>query len=276
MELHEEIISQLIEFGLEKTDALLYVGLLQTGTTTVNTVSTKLGIEKGKIYRSLHRLQNLGLVSSTLSSPAMIQALQPEKALKTLIEHKEEQITCMYKILKKLSENITQFKRPEEEVSQIPSFYIIQGRSNVYYRIGKIIESSSGVVYIVTTVQDLLRMSYTAIPDKIKLFSRDGATVRIIIDENDQNSIGEIDLYNAQVRRGKLASASRMIVSHKNRLMMSGSVSKSAGLNDETDSALYTNSSELIQNIFDYCEHLWSVSKPLATKLATNYWDKNK
>lgn len=261
----EEIISALLDFELEKADAMLYLALLQTGSATINTIATKLGIDKGKAYRSIHRLQNLGLVNATFSNPAICNAIDPEKALDAIIEKKEEQILSMQKTLKSLTKKISQFKNPYEVVSHIPTFYIIQGRPNIYTRVGKLIEESTGTVYIVTTLDDLIRMSYTAIPEKIKLFRKSGQKVILLteVESDDKRNIAEIVTLEAtEIRTLKLPSKSRMIVT-PNRLMMSGSVNESRSLNDEMDSAFYTNSHEMVSNISMFCKHLMTISEPL-------------
>ncbi len=83
---NEEMINSLSHFGLEKADAIVYLGLLQMGSVTVGTMSTKLDIDRGKAYRSLNKLRNLGLVSTTFSNPTICEAAEPEEALTTIIQ----------------------------------------------------------------------------------------------------------------------------------------------------------------------------------------------
>jgi len=54
-----------------------------------------------------------------------------------------------------------------------------------------------------------------------------------------------------------------MIVEDESQLIMSGSIKETMNLNDENDSILYTNSSEMINNMFSLCRHLWKKSKPI-------------
>ena len=63
----KDLINSLSHFGMEKSDAIVYLGLLQMGSVTVGTMSSKLEIDRGKAYRSLNKLRNLGLVSTTFS-----------------------------------------------------------------------------------------------------------------------------------------------------------------------------------------------------------------
>jgi len=54
-----------------------------------------------------------------------------------------------------------------------------------------------------------------------------------------------------------------MIVEDESQLIMSGSIKETMNLNDENDSILYTNSSEMINNMYSLCSHLWTKSKPI-------------
>ena len=89
---HNELIQTLEKFGLDITDSKLYLGLLQTGSVTVGSMSTKLGIDRGKTYRSLNRLRNLGLVTTTFSNPTICRAMEPEDALSKIIQRQEDEI----------------------------------------------------------------------------------------------------------------------------------------------------------------------------------------
>ena len=259
----EELINSLSHFGLDKADAIVYLGLLQMGSVTVGTMSAKLDIDRGKAYRSLNKLRNLGLVSTTFSNPTICEATEPEEALSTIIQKKEDEMITMQKLSRKIVKDLKQVTK-EPTVSEVSSFSIIQGRSNIYARVGKLIQDSTNIIYIVTTVEDILRMYHTAIPEKIKICRKNGGQVRVLTHTNSANLLPLIDRINAdETRIGKLPSKSRMIVEDGKQLVMSGSIKESMNLNDDNDSILYTNSSEMINNMFSLCSHLWKKSKPI-------------
>ena len=263
MSAQEELVNSLSYFGLEKTDAIVYLGLLQMGSVTVGTMSGKLDIDRGKAYRALNKLRNLGLVSTTFSNPTICKAVEPEEALITIIQKKEDEIITMQKLSRKIVKDLKQITH-EPSVTEVSSFSIIQGRSNIYARIGKLIQESTNTVYIVTTVEDILRMYHTAIPEKIKICRQNGGQVRLLTHTNSENLLPLIDRLNTnETRIGKLPSKSRMIVEEQNQLVMSGSIKETMNLNDDNDSILYTNSSEMISNMFSLCTHLWKKSKPI-------------
>ena len=115
-----------------------------------------------------------------------------------------------------------------------------------------------------TTAEDILRMYHTAIPEKIKLSQRNGGIVKVLTQTDTENILPLIDRLDAsETRIGKLPSKSRVIVEENGQLVMSGSIKETMDLNEDTDSILYTNSSEMTNNMFSLCHHLWKKSKPL-------------
>src|SRR3989337_2826480 len=110
----------------------------------------------------------------------------------------------------------------------------------------------------------ILSMYHTSIPEKIKICQQNGSKVLLLSETKSENLLPLIERLGAdETRIGKLPSKSRMIVEDESQLIMSGSIKESMNLNDENDSILYTNSSEMINNMFSLCSHLWKKSKPI-------------
>jgi sugar-specific transcriptional regulator TrmB len=267
MNVEEEIITELSYFGLDKTDATMYLGLLRLGSLTVGKVSSKLDIDRGKAYRSLNKLRDMGLITTTFSNPTICESVPPDEALSTVIQKKEDEITTMQKLSQKIINELKDLNRPQQ-TSEVSSISIIQGRSNIYSRIGKLIQESSKTIYVVTTADDILRMYHTAIPEKITLCKKKGGIVRVLTDTTSENLLPLISRLKAtETRVGKLPSRSRVIVEEGGQLIMSGSIKETMDLNDDNDSILYTNSQEMINNMFSLCNHLWKKAKPVETIL---------
>lgn len=265
----DELISSLKFFGLEEDDAKIYLGLLKTGEVTVGSLSAKLEIDRGKTYRSLNKLRNFGLITTTLSNPTICKAINPAEALQSIIGKKQDEITTMEKLSKQLVTNLDELKRPTPE-SNTSSFSIIQGRSNIYSRIGKMISEASDTVYLITTSDDLMRMYHTAIPEKIKDCIKRKGDVKIITEVENKQAIQLINRLGAsEIRIGKLPSKGRMVAEKDKQIIMSGSMKGSMDLNDDTDSIVHTNSLEIVNNIYSLCMHLWKKSKPITMAYQT-------
>lgn len=263
MTVEEDLVTELAFFGLDKTDSKMYLGLLRIGSLTVGKLATKLEIDRGKAYRSLNKLREMGLITTTFSNPTICEAVAPADALTTVIQKKEDEVITMQKLSRKIIADLKEVHRPEP-LSEVSSISIIQGRPNIYSRIGKLVQESSKTIYIMTTSNDILRMYHTAIPEKIKLCKKNGGDVRVLTFADSDKVLPLLDRIEAsETRIGKLPSKSRVIVEEGEQLIMSGSIKESMDLNDENDNILYTNSTEMINNMFSLCQHLWKKSKPL-------------
>ena len=269
MTVEDELITELSYFGLDKTDATMYLGLLRIGSLTVGKMSTKLEIDRGKAYRSLNKLRDMGLITTTFSNPTICESVAPADALTSVIQRKEDEVVTMQKLSQKIIKDLKELNRPQN-VSEASSISIIQGRSNIYSRTGKLIQDSSKIIYIITTAEDILRMYHTAIPEKIALCKKNGGTVRVLTDTTNENLLPLISRLKAtETRVGKLPSKSRVVVEEEGQLIMSGSIKETMDLNDDNDSILYTNSKEMINNMFSLCQHLWKKAKPVEVLLAS-------
>jgi len=259
----QQIIESLAYFGFEDIDSKVYMGLLQTGPVSVGTLSSKLGIDRGKTYRSLSKLRNLGVVSTTFSNPTLCSAIDPVEALGTILERKQDEIVTMKSLSAKISQDISEIVH-NCDMQEISSFIIIQGRSNIYSRIGKILQKASGTVYIVAPQEDLMRMYHTMIPERIQLIKESGVEVRILTEVASEKELSYISRLNpSEIRLGKLPSKSRMVVEENKQLIMSGSLNGSMDLNDEGDSVMHTNSVEMVNNMYSLCNLLWDKSKTI-------------
>ena len=259
---HEEIIKHLGLFGLEEIDSKVYMGLLQTGPVSVGNLSVKLDIDRGKTYRALNRLRNMGIVSTTFSNPTLCSAVSPVDALNVILDRKQDEMITMKNLSQKIVEDIDVIVK-QTDMQEISSFVIIQGRSNIYSRIGKLLQKATGVVYLVGPPEDFMRMYHTTIPERIQMIKNNGTEVRILTEISSEKELAFIKrLEPSEIRLGKLPSKSRMIVEESRQLIMSGALNTSMDLNDESDSVMHTNSAEMVSNMFSLCTLLWAKSKP--------------
>ena len=62
---------------------------------------------------------------------------------------------------------------------------MVQGRQNIYADIAHLIENSTGITYIATTLDDVSRMYHSTIPEKISICEKNGGKVRLLVDMTD-------------------------------------------------------------------------------------------
>ena len=273
-----ELILQLSSIlDLETVEARIYLNLLRLGPVTASALAKELDVDRTKTYRTIDKLLNMSIVSTTISNPKLCIATKPEEVLKIVLQKKQDEINRVEKIGKNVIEKINKIV-PITDGHYVPTFRTVQGRANIYSHIEKLLEDSSETIYIVTTSEDILRMYHTAVPEKIKECIDKGGTVRILTSTDNDKFIPLIErLKPTETRLGKLPSKGRIIVEEGKQMIMSDVMNASDFANMEnsrlphdsfsigadTDFALWTNSAEMVNNIFSLCKFLWRTSKPL-------------
>ena len=95
-------IKLLEQLGLTKNQSSVYISLLKLGSTTAQNIIKESGMHRSRVYDSLERLQNWGLVSYVVKDfKKYFQAASPEKLL-DYVNEKKEIVNQLIPELKKL------------------------------------------------------------------------------------------------------------------------------------------------------------------------------
>jgi sugar-specific transcriptional regulator TrmB len=152
---------------LDDLESKIYLSLLRTGPITASALAKDLNIDRARMYRTVDKLVDRNIISTTLSSPKLCIAIEPQEALKIALEKKEEELKKIKKsgeaIVDKINSEIT-----TNQGTNIPTLRIVQGRANIYSDIAQLIEKCTDTVYIATTLEDISKMYHSIIPEKIK------------------------------------------------------------------------------------------------------------
>lgn len=263
MNIGEDLRAWFGAFGIDDDELTVYMGLLQNGQSLTSVLSSKLNIERNKVYRSLLKLRNMGLVSTTFTNPVIFEANDIKSSLSFLIKKKESEVMSMKKLADFIVEKMGAVSTSDIKNAS-PRMLIIQGRSNIYAKIGKILENASNEIYIITTHADIINMYYTSIPEKIRSCKERNIRVKIISDKIDSSLIDILHGMNTcEIRIGKQSSKSRIVLEAKKSLIMSDLIKESIDMNYAQDSILYTTSCEMITHMEEFCQYLWKKAKRL-------------
>lgn len=101
------------KIGLTRNQSLVYIALLKLGSTTAQKVMSESGLHKSRVYFSLEKLQEFGIVSSVIKDyKKYFQAVPPQKLISFWNEKKE----ALDKIIPKL-EQLEGMKKEEINAS---------------------------------------------------------------------------------------------------------------------------------------------------------------
>jgi sugar-specific transcriptional regulator TrmB len=113
----ERVIKALIDLGLSRADAKVYVYLAKKGPSEIVNLTNALKFSKQKLRRSIKNLQNKGIVTGSLKGNALFSALPFEQTIDLLIEIKTEQAQIIQESKEELLSSWRKMTKEQSEKS---------------------------------------------------------------------------------------------------------------------------------------------------------------
>ena len=133
-----EVINHLLELGLNKYEAKVYLTLVEEGTSTAKNVSDITGIPYGKVYEIINSLCAKGFSHTLPTKPMKCKALSPKDILNNVKEKTLEKFDSLEQVFnEELLPIYAQNKKFEDPKSVM---WIVNGRSNINKKIDGLIE----------------------------------------------------------------------------------------------------------------------------------------
>ena len=152
----KRLISPLLELGLNKYEARVYLALVTEGTSTAKNISNVTGIPYGKVYEIINALGNKGFCILLPTKPMKCKAVSPKEAVKKTKEKTEDHFQ---KLEKQIHKNLNPlFEKTKEFNEPKGVFWIVNGRSNIIQKVNELINKANNYIYIFTTENGLKRL----------------------------------------------------------------------------------------------------------------------
>lgn len=256
-----ELIEQLVKLGLSKIDATVFLLISKSGEITAREISRSLDIQRGVVYQSLNNLKNFGMINTTFSNPARCIAVNSDKALQSVVSMKKNEFIMSQKLSKNIVFKLNEIANPIKSAKD-SFFSVIQGRYNAYSKISHILENATSEVFIISTIDDIVKLYHTSIPEKIKRCTKRGVQVNILTQFPSEKTIPLLNRFGTtNFRFKKNLHKSRIIIEKDAYLLISDNLNSE--IKNTNESALFTNSPDMINNILILCKQLWNRSVPI-------------
>ena len=163
----EKIKNELIDFGLTKSQAKVFIYLGKYGSKTASEIAKALQLPRTETYHLVNSLQNLGLVTSELCHPTKYTAMEMKEAISTLVKQEQERIDNLATKEELLSEMWKQvlFFVVETDESKSEKMQLLHGAGPISNKMRDMINSSNEEFRIYGSIADLLRMYHSDIFD---------------------------------------------------------------------------------------------------------------
>lgn len=259
----DKVIESLMEFGFAREEATVYLFLLRAGPCPARTIANKLGGNRMKAYRTLKVLQDRGLVDVTVGRPVKFVATSLNEGLDLLINEYRSKISSMEESKKKIIEYWESLPVAGQTVEE-PKFRILQGRQQVYDLILKMFERTKTEIRILTTRNDLYRLSFAGLDGKLKGLSLKGIRTRALT-QLDAQGVEAVNNYVGfvEVRHMSLPAILRLITIDESESLTTFVMDDSMSMTTEEDSGLWTNAPNYVKAMNASFLALWNNGVPI-------------
>jgi sugar-specific transcriptional regulator TrmB len=166
----EKIKNELINFGLTRSQAKVFIYLGKYGSKTASEIAKALQLPRTETYHLVNSLQNMGLAMAEMSHPTKYTATDMREAVATLVKQEQDRIDGLANKEESLSEMWKEipFFAVETDESKSEKMQLLHGNGPITNKIKDMIENSSEEIKIYGTVSDLLRMYHSDVFDVIE------------------------------------------------------------------------------------------------------------
>ncbi|MCQ5363235.1 MAG: hypothetical protein HA492_03925 [Candidatus Verstraetearchaeota archaeon] len=259
----EKIIERLMGFGLTREEAMVYIFLLRAGPCPARLLANKLGGNRMKAYRTLKTLQERGLVEVTLGRPVKFVAAPLDSALNNLIETYRSKLSSMEESKKEILEYWSRLPTTDASIGE-PKFRILQGRQQVYDLLLKMFDRAKSEVRILTTRNDLYRLSFAGLDGKLRRLGEKGIKLKILT-QLDVQGVEVVSSYLsfAEVRNISLPAILRLVTVDECESLTTFVMDDSMSMTTDEDSGLWTDASNYVKAMNASFWALWNNSSPI-------------
>lgn len=252
----------LVGFGLTPTEAMVYTATVTLGGGTARQISLAAGKERAQTHHALTKLQQLGIVESTLETPTNFRPVQ----IKEAVEHLFEIQSLKLRRLSEQKEGLEDELRSKFSKSSTAheTYSIVKGRANTYLKMIESIQASEREVSLILSAQGLTRLRrFRNFLRTIQIKQRKGVNFRIISEITMQNvedakvlsKFSELrhvrnQTTNASIYDGKIASVAL-------------SISEDLNLDAGDHIALWTSAQAFAKTLDNFFESIWFVAAPM-------------
>jgi len=166
----EKIRDELINFGLTKSQAKVFIYLGKYGSKTASEIAKALQLPRTETYHLVNSLQSMGLVVAELSHPTKYTAMDMKEAVSTLVKQEQERIDTLANKEESLSEMWKEipFFAVETDESKSEKMQLLHGTGPITNKIREMVDSSVDDLKIYGSVSDLLRMYHADVFDWVE------------------------------------------------------------------------------------------------------------
>lgn len=175
-----------MELGLTRLESKVYISLVELGTSKVERISQISHISRPDVYRTVRKLQEIGLLECKINRPLMFEAIPPKIAVNGLLTNKKESINSLENRTKILVSNLE--KKQKKSYGDNNEFVLVPSKEALISKLRQEIDKSKKCIEILTTCKRLQFACY-CFPEALRRAWQRNVKCRLIIEKPSEEQI---------------------------------------------------------------------------------------
>ncbi len=267
----EEIVDQLIEYGLSNNEAKVVTFLAKRGAERASVAARALRLNRTETYRTLRNLQRRGLVEASLEQPVRFQAAPFSRCLEILLTERKNKLATLEErtaVLERSFETLN----VETGAPAFERFQVLEGRARIGQRLLFMCENSKLQIDLIMGSSDLAGSSGHAVLETLAMLAKRGRKIRIITNIGS-GAVRFVELFQTLIAFRHLDLTQRpvvrvSIIDDTEALFEIGSSEDTDGRGSE-QVALWISSRPFVRSLRAYFNETWSGATPALARLET-------
>ena len=257
----EKICNELLNFGLTKNQAKVFIYLGKYGSKTSPEVCRALKLPRTETYNVLNDLLNLGIISSEFHHPTKYSALPMNQAILTLVREAQENVNKLSKKeleVSKLWNKVPSFDSSSNE-GKLEKFQMLQGVPRIQNKMKDMIKNAENKIKVICSEKDLSRFYYSDILEMIGAAPLD---MKLIISPTQKipRFIQTIDSSKIRLMANNNEDNQCFIVKDSDEVLV---FLRNADRPSKEAFAFWTDTNSLINSMNKLFDYSWQNSLPL-------------
>jgi len=267
----EEIVDQLIEYGLSNNEAKVVTFLAKRGAERASVAARALRLNRTETYRTLRNLQRRGLIEASLEQPVRFQAAPFSRCLEILLTERKNELATLEErtaVLERSFETLN----VETGAPAFERFQVLEGRARIGQRLLFMCETSKLQIDLIMGSSDLAGSSGHAVLETLSMLAKRGRKIRIITNIGS-GAVRFVELFQTLIAFRHLDLTQRpvtrvSIIDDTEALFGIGSGEDTDGRGSD-QVALWISSRPFVRSFRAYFNETWSGATPALARLET-------
>jgi sugar-specific transcriptional regulator TrmB len=179
----EEDANTLLDFGFTYNQAKIYAAVARLHSASVGSISRMARVRREHVYRTLPKLEKMGLIERGLGTPAKIKALPVEEAFSALIKRQQEEanqkVSALMNEARRFTEHFRQNDWRTTSQDDEPEFSLLSEKDAVMSKMSTAIKNAQREIKIVASRRKLARIIFD-LADLLKKTMKRGVKIQIV------------------------------------------------------------------------------------------------